>query len=116
MAITDKDIIDSIAYVEESTSRTLILQIYDHLDFEGKLEYDHMTMLQEKLNTYIWYIQSKQYQEIYPQKDFCSYTIKIYFICDITELCKKYIDNANKKLININIHIEYFFEVLKKHN
>lgn len=37
-------------------------------------------------------------------------------MCDITELCKKYIDNANTKLINTNIHIDYYFEELKKHN
>ena len=50
MAITDRDVVDSVAY-EDSI---LLLQLYDHLDFEGEFEKDHMLMLQDKLNTYIW--------------------------------------------------------------
>ena len=56
MAITDRDVVDSVAY-----DSILLLQLYDHLDFEGEFEKDHMLMLQDKLNTYIWYIDSKQY-------------------------------------------------------
>ena len=56
MAITEKDTIDSVAY----ENNTLIMQLYDHLDFEGKFEYDHLVMLQDKLNTYIWYVDSKR--------------------------------------------------------
>lgn len=50
MAITDRDVVDSVAY-EDSI---LLLQLYDHLDFEGEFEKDHMLMLQDKLNTYIY--------------------------------------------------------------
>ena len=49
MAITDRDVVDSVAY-EDSI---LLLQLYDHLDFEGEFEKDHMLMLQDKLNTCI---------------------------------------------------------------
>ena len=45
MAITDRDVVDSVAY-EDSI---LLLQLYDHLDFEGEFEKDHMLMLQDKL-------------------------------------------------------------------
>ena len=34
MAITDRDVVDSVAY-EDSI---LLLQLYDHLDFEGEFE------------------------------------------------------------------------------
>mgnify|MGYP000802350669 FL=1 len=40
MAITDRDVVDSVAY-EDSI---LLLQLYDHLDFEGEFEKDHMLM------------------------------------------------------------------------
>lgn len=109
MSVADKEIIDAVAYEND----TLILEIYDHLDFEGKFEYDHMMILQEKLNMYIWFIESKQYEETYPRKDFVDYSIRIHFLCQMTELCKKYIENANKKLSSANIHIEYFEELEK---
>ena len=64
MAITEKDVIDSVAY----ENNQLLLQLYDHLDFDEELEKDHLLMLQDKLNTYIWYIDSKQYEDTYSQK------------------------------------------------
>ena len=76
MAIDNIDTIDSVAY----ESYKLILQLYDHLDFEDKFEYDHMVMLQDKLNTYIWYIDSKQYQNTYYGKEFSYFIINI-FLC-----------------------------------
>ena len=106
MAITEKDTIDSVAYEKN----TLIMQLYDHLDFEGKFEYDHLVMLQDKLNTYIWYVDSKQYQETYPDKKFENFLIKIFFVCEITELCEKFIRNVNLKLQKSNIHIDWFVE------
>lgn len=110
MSITDKDVIDAVAY----ENGTLILEIYDHLDFEGEFEYDHMMMLQDKLNTYIWYIESEQYQETYPEKVFEDFSIRIHFLSETTELCKRYIENANRKLLSSNIHIECFKEELQK--
>ena len=49
MAITEKDVIDSVAY----ENNQLLLQLYDHLDFDREFEKDHLLILQDKLNTYI---------------------------------------------------------------
>jgi hypothetical protein len=84
--------------------------LYDHLDFEGEFEKDHMLMLQDKLNTYIWYIDSKQYRKTYPGKEFNNYLIKIFFVFEPSELCKEFIINVNKKLNYANIKIEYTVE------
>ena len=76
MAIDNRDTIDSVAY----ESNTLILQLYDHLDFDEEFEYDHMVMLQDKLNTYIWYIDSNQYQDTYLEKEFSNFIINVFFM------------------------------------
>lgn len=109
MAIDNKDVVDSVAYEENK----LILQIYDHLDFEKEFEYDHMVMLQDKLNTYIWYIESKQFEDTYPEKKFSNFLINIFFMFEPTELCKDFLNNVNVKLAKSNIHIEYFLDDLE---
>lgn len=106
MAITDKDVIDSVAYDNDQ----LILQLYDHLDFDGEFEKDHLIMLQDKLNTYIWYIDSKQYKDTYPQNDFAQFVIKIFFMFEPSDLCIRFISHVNDRLSETGIIIEYVVE------
>ena len=106
MAVTEKDVVDSVAYEDD----LLLLQLYDHLDFDGEFENDHMMMLQDKLNTYIWYIDSKQYKGTYPGKEFNNYLIKIFFIYEPSALCRDFIIHVNKRLSNTKIKIEYIVE------
>ena len=94
MAVTDVNVIDGIAFDDDN--KTLIMEIYDHLHFEGKFEFDHIVILQDKLNTYLWYIESKQYADIYPDKQFDNFVINIHFRYEITENCKKYINDMDE--------------------
>lgn len=103
MAISDENIIDGMAI--DGQNNLLILEIYDHLDFEGAFEWDHISMLQDKLNTYLWYIDSKQYTAVYPNEQFQGFIINVHFLHDITDNCKKYIDVSNQKLSASNIKI-----------
>ncbi len=103
MAVTDTQTVDGIAF--GSSEGTLILEIYDHLDFEGKFEFDHIAILQDKLNAYIGFINSRQYEEVYPGKAFDRFIININFLNNVSENCRKYISNANFKLRESNIQI-----------
>ena len=42
MAVTDVNVIDGIAFDDDN--KTLIMEIYDHLHFEGKFEFDHFVI------------------------------------------------------------------------
>ncbi len=106
MAITEKDVIDSVAY----ENNQLLLQLYDHLDFDEEFEKDHLLMLQDKLNTYIWYIDSKQYEDTYSQKRFDGFTIRVFFMFEPSELCIKFISHVNERLSNTGIRVEYAVE------
>ena len=101
MAIDDSNVIDGIAYDGE----ILILEVYDHLGFEGEFEFDHITILQDKLNTYLWYIDSKQYLTVYPEKTFTEFIINVHFLKGITDNCQKYIDVSNDKLQSLKVTI-----------
>lgn len=103
MAVTDSNVVDGIAY--DLDKNTLIMEIYDHLSFDGDFEYDHILMLQEKLNTYLWYIDSKQYLEVYPNKNFINFIINIHFLHPLTEDSKKFIEVSNQKLLVSKIKI-----------
>lgn len=103
MSVTDGNVVDGIAY--DCDGKTLIMEIYDHLDFEGKFEYDHIDILQDKLNAYLWYIDSKQYEEVYPDKEFGKYLINIHFLYKLTDNCIKFIDVVSKQLSPANIEI-----------
>ena len=72
MAIDNTEVIDATAYEGDK----LILQLYDHLEFDDEIIKDHMFMLQEKLNSYIWFIDSKQYEETYPDANLSVYEIQ----------------------------------------
>ena len=103
MAVDDSSYVDAIAI--DHDGKTLIMMISDHLDWEADFEFDHLTILQEKLNTYLWFIESKQYQEVYPGIEFESFLIDIRFLHNMSENCMKYIDVANRKLSLENIII-----------
>lgn len=54
MSIIDKDKIDSIGINKDNGK--VILEISDHLDWS--CEYEHLVMLQDKINSYLSFIES----------------------------------------------------------
>ena len=103
MAIDNTEVIDATAY----EGNKLILQLYDHLEFDDEIIKDHMFMLQEKLNSYIWFIDSKQYEETYPNANLSVYEIQIKFKYQPSDLCIEYLDHVNNKIGSMNIGVEY---------
>lgn len=60
-------------------------------------EYNHLLLLQEKINNYIAYIESKQYLEKY--EDIELIDIQIKFLFKETDNCEKILEQV-KKVIN----------------
>ncbi len=66
MAVTDVNVIDGIAFDDDN--KTLIMEIYDHLHFEGKfLNLIILLYYKDKLNTYLWYILRVSNMQIFIQ-------------------------------------------------
>lgn len=91
MAIDNLQIIDMIAESKKKKNE-LVLGITDHLNWED--EHGHLMLLQEKINTYLMYIETKQYKEVYPGRNFEIFLIHIYFAYDIPENCEKFLEYA----------------------
>jgi hypothetical protein len=102
MSIVDENKVDGIAISKDGEK--LMLLITDHLDWIN--EYEHLNLLQSKINAYISFLESEQYKEIYPGRQFNSYCIEIHFKFSLTSNCLKFIDRVNQQLSEYNITIE----------
>lgn len=81
MSITDKEQIDGIAY--DSDEEALILLLTDHLGWEN--EYEHLIMLQDKINNYISYCETKQYLQIFKCERIIKAVLDIRFLNEPTK-------------------------------
>lgn len=102
--IEKTDTIDSLAY-EQATS-SLILLLADGMDWSDTNR--HLLLLQEKLNTYIWYIDSEQYKEKYPNVK--SVELRVSFLFEEPEICHKLLERAKQVFINVFENVEMIVE------
>jgi hypothetical protein len=67
MTIEESNIVDSIAWHPQTEE--VGLTITDHLEWTGddQTDKEHMLLLQEKINTYLAFIQSGEIYESYPK-------------------------------------------------
>ena len=63
-------------------------------------------ILQDKINAYVAFIESEQYDEIYPNADFKMAMIEIHFKYDITDNCQKFLQVVQDQLGQIGIKIK----------
>lgn len=90
--IESTDTIDTLAYREQSGM--LILQLADGMDWSDSER--HFELLREKLDTYIWYIDSKQYEEKYPKVQRIELRVK--FVFKEPEVCIRLLEKAGAVL------------------
>ncbi len=101
MSVVESSKIDGIAFGHKENELSML--ITDHLDW--KKEYEHLMTLQEKINSYIAFIENKQYCEVYPNKTFDKFYIEIHFKYSLTDNCKKLIEQVNKQLTELRISV-----------
>lgn len=104
MSVMETDQIDSVGIDEKNN--TLVFLIVDHLTWLVE-EYEHLKLLQSKLNTYVAYIESRQYKSIYRNREFDSFRIEIVFKYQCTENCEKFLAAGRNQLKSHNIDVKY---------
>ena len=100
MNIENTDTIDGLAFKQETSS--LILLLADGMDWIDMNR--HLQLLQDKLNTYIWYIESRQYEEKYPNVE--RIEVRVSFLFKEPEICHKLLDATEQVLLNVFRNIE----------
>lgn len=101
MSVIEADKIDGMGKGKENVE--LILLITDHLGWEN--EQEHLVILQNKINSYLGFIESKQYVETYPNDNFENYVIEIHFKNGISKNCFKFLDVVANQVEEFNIKI-----------
>lgn len=110
--IEKTEIIDSIAYEEET--QKLIMLLADGMDWLDQKR--HMFLLQEKLNTYLRYIDTKQYVDYLKRisinqiPSIKTIEIRITFLFKEPNICNQFIDRViqviNDNFENVIIYIK----------
>lgn len=111
MAIDNTNVIDGIGI--DKNGKALRLLLTDHLAWSGNnalSEYDHLTLLQNKINAYISYLETKQYEEQYPEEKVEMAIIEIHFAYDITGNCEKFLNTVQNQIGQYGIKIEAYID------
>lgn len=103
MSVLDNKKIDSVAITKDNEG--IILLISDHLDWKN--EYQHLKVLQDKINAYISFLESEQYKEIYSDKTVKYGIIEIHFLYEITKSVEKFLQSVQNQVGELGIIIQY---------
>ncbi len=102
MSVSNPNKIDAAAANDEE----LVLLITDHLRWD-QYKVAHLQMLQDKLNTYIRYIDRKVYLNDFPGKEFNSFIIEVQFLHKYDTGFVKMIGLVKDELDKRKIRIRY---------
>ena len=104
MSVLDKDVVDAIS--KTSDGKGIGLLITDHLNWND--EKAHFSILADKINSYIGFIQDEQYLQVYPEMEKqCDYwIIQIDFLYEPSTVAKQFLDQIKKSLASIPIIVE----------
>lgn len=103
MTVENTQVID-IINVDPITG-DVVLNIADHLPFEG--HDDHLFVLQEKINTYLSFVESGEILESFPSAKGRSVVIKVICKYAPSQLAKQFFDNAGVVIQDAGLTLLY---------
>ena len=109
MIVLDSNVVDDMAtFVDDDGEKKLALLIKDKMNWDD--ESKHIELLQEKINAYLGFIESKQFQETYEGEEFSDFTIELHFKFGVTDKCMKFLQCAAEQIKKEKIFISIYDE------
>ena len=105
MSLQQKEELDAMGLDENGNLQLLLI---DEMSWWNKKK--HLQYLQDKINCYLEFIESKQFTKTYPDKEFSSFIIHISFLYKIPKKCSDFLEEVNRQLISYNISVTYEIE------
>jgi len=96
---------EPIFYTTHPNEESIILLIADHMDWRD--EYQHLVMLQEKINVYITFLEQKQYEDIYKGENITYGIIEIHFLYNLTANAEKFLQSVQNQVAELGVKIQY---------
>jgi len=91
MSVQQSDVVDFIGI--DNATGNVTLAISDHLDWSD--EHGHLLLLQQKINTYLRFLESGEINEAYPQAVGRKCVIEIVGKYDLTEAAESFLRQAS---------------------
>ncbi|WP_339521621.1 DUF6572 domain-containing protein [Pseudomonas sp. EL_65y_Pfl2_R96] len=114
MSVTDAKIIDMWGIPKWDNSK-IILGITDHLEWGEKAEQgEHLLVLQEKINTYIAFIESGEIYTEIPGAQGKSPVIRVHGKYELPEQGEMFIDRVAETLKEVGIGFEFVLKTDKE--
>ncbi|AZE49567.1 hypothetical protein C4K04_3898 [Pseudomonas chlororaphis] len=114
MSVTDAKIIDMWGIPKWDESK-IVLAISDHLEWGDKTQQgEHLLLLQEKINTYIAFIESGEIYTEIPGALGKSPIIRVFGLYELPEQGELFIDRVTEVLKDVGIGFEFVLKTDKE--
>ena len=104
MSVDETNKIDFVSLAKDKSC--VRLTISDHLDWEVE-EGEHLLLLQEKLNTYLYFIESGKLLDTFPQAEGLPVVIRIAGKFTLSAEAMKFFGLAKEKLATLDVSLEF---------
>ena len=96
---------DKIDFIGESESGNIVLTVSDHLEWDK--ENEKLFLLQEKINSYLAFLESDEVLEHYPNSKYQAYIINIVSKYKPTEEAEKFLSLAKEAIIEAGFNLKW---------
>ena len=103
MTIEQTNVIDIIGHDKENNKLNLIIS--DHLEWDE--ENEKLLLLQEKINSYLAFLESEEILEHYPNSKYEAYVIKIVSKYKPNEEAEKFLNLAKETIIEAGFNLKW---------
>ncbi len=104
MSIEQTDVVDSIGVQQESGE--VFLTITDHLDWQDGNK-DHLLLLQEKVNTYLAFVESGELLETYPDAKDRGVVINIVGQYPLSDEARQFVNQASSVVSGAGMKLNF---------
>jgi hypothetical protein len=103
MSVTDTNVVDMIGTIPDTD--LVVLSISDHLEW-GAQSAEHLLMLQNKINTYLRFIESGEIYTAFPSSKGKSVVVRVYFKYEPDDMGNQFMSRAEEVLRGAGIELQ----------
>jgi hypothetical protein len=107
MSVLDEKVIDFAGIEKKAETNSLILTICDHLSWGEETDDVHLLMLQNKINSYLSYIESGELNERFVAKDYDNIVIEIIAKYPFSSDCIKFFNMSKQIIVEAGFGLEW---------